>query len=96
MRLNQLLVDLSDRPDEFGEWPYFVSIFGDPTRSEPWAWQVDGHHLCLNCTVIGDQMVLTPTFMGSEPCHVYAGPFAGTTVFAAEERAGLDLTWIRT
>lgn len=91
MRLNELLVHLSDSPDEFGEWPYFVSIFGDPASGEPWAWQVDGHHLCLNCTVIGDQMVLTPTFMGSEPCHVYAGPFAGTTVVAAEERAGLDL-----
>jgi hypothetical protein len=91
MRLNQLLVHLSNSPDEFGEWPYFVSIFGDPASGEPWSWQLDGHHLCLNCTVIGDHMVLTPTFMGSEPCHVYAGPFAGTTVFAAEERAGLDL-----
>ena len=84
MRLNQLLADVSNSPDEFGEWPYFVSVFGDPARGDPWAWQVDGHHLCLNCTVIGDQMVLTPTFMGSEPCQVYEGPFAGTMVFAAE------------
>ena len=91
MRLNQLLVHLSNSPDEFGEWPYFVSVFGDPASGEPWSWQLDGHHLCLNCTVIGDHMVLSPTFMGSEPCHVYAGPFAGTTVFAAEERAGFDL-----
>jgi hypothetical protein len=91
MRLNQLLADVSDSPDEFGEWPYFVSIFGDPASDEPWGWQIDGHHLCLNCTVIGDQLVLTPTFMGSEPCHVYDGRFAGTVVFAAEERAGLDL-----
>ena len=29
--------------------------------------------------------------MGSEPCQVYEGPLAGTMVFAAEERAGLDL-----
>jgi Protein of unknown function (DUF3500) len=91
MRLNRLLADVSDSPDEFGEWPYFLSIFGDPGGGEPWAWQIDGHHLCVNCTVIGDQMVLTPTFMGSEPCHVYEGPLAGTVVFSAEERAGLDL-----
>jgi hypothetical protein len=91
MRLNQLLADVSNGPDEFGEWPYFVSVFGDPASGDPWAWQIDGHHLCLNCTVIGDQMVLTPTFMGSEPCQVYEGRFAGTMVFAAEERAGLDL-----
>jgi hypothetical protein len=91
MRLNRLLADVSDSPDEFGEWPYFVSIFGEPGSGEPWAWQIDGHHLCVNCTVIGDQMVLTPAFMGSEPCHVYEGPLAGTVVFSAEERAGLDL-----
>jgi hypothetical protein len=91
MRLNRLLAEVSDSPDEFGEWPYFVSIFGQPASGEPWAWQIDGHHLCVNCTVIGDQMVLTPTFMGSEPCHVYDGPLAGTVVFSAEERAGLDL-----
>jgi hypothetical protein len=91
MRLNRLLGDVSNSPDEFGEWPYFVSVFGDPSSGEPWAWQIDGHHLSVNCTVIEDQMVLTPTFMGSEPCHVYDGPLAGTMVFAAEERAGLDL-----
>jgi hypothetical protein len=62
--------DVSDSPDEFGESPYFVSIFGEPASREPWAWQIDSHHLCVNRTVIGDQMVLTPTFMGSEPYHV--------------------------
>jgi hypothetical protein len=25
-------------PDEFREWPYFVSIFGEPVGGEPWAW----------------------------------------------------------
>ena len=24
----------------------------------------------MNCTVVGDQLVMTPTFMGSEPCRV--------------------------
>ena len=91
MRLNRLLAEVADSPDEFGEWPYFVSIFGDPGGEAPWAWQIDGHHLCLNCTVVGDHLVLTPTFMGSEPCHVFEGPLAGTSVFVTEERAGLDL-----
>jgi hypothetical protein len=90
MRLNQLLADVSNSPDEFGEWPYFVSVFGDPASGEPWAWQIDGHHLCLNCTFIGDQIVLTPRSWAPSRA-VYEGPFAGTTMFAAEERAGLDL-----
>ena len=29
MRLNQLLADVTG-PDDFGEWPYFVSFFGEP------------------------------------------------------------------
>ena len=91
MRTNQLLADVTKSQDEFGEWPYFVSIFGDPASGEPWGWQIDGHHLCLNCTVIGDQIVLTPTFMGAEPSRIFDGPFAGTLLFSAEERGGLDL-----
>jgi hypothetical protein len=35
MRLNRLLADVSDSPDEFGEWPYFVSIFGEPASGSP-------------------------------------------------------------
>ncbi len=91
MRLNGLVVELGAMAEEYGEWPYFFSLFGQPSRSEPWAWQIDGHHLNLNCLVLGDRIVLTPSFMGSEPCRVVEGPMAGTEVFAPEERAGLDL-----
>ncbi|MFT7599211.1 MAG: hypothetical protein ACI8TP_002140 [Acidimicrobiales bacterium] len=91
MRLNELLAELTGSPDEYGEWPYFVTVFGDPSSGAPWGWQIDGHHLVVNCVVVDDNLVLTPTFMGSEPCHVHEGPLAGTEVFVAEERAGLDL-----
>lgn len=91
MRINGFLAALTKRPDEFGEWPYFLSFFGQPSAEEPWGWQLDGHHLNINCVIIGDQMVMTPTFMGSEPCSIDDGPLAGTRVFAQEERAGLDV-----
>jgi hypothetical protein len=91
MRLNRLLAELTGRDDEYGEWPYFLSFFGEPDEEQPWAWQIDGHHLCLNCTIIGDQLVFTPAFMGSEPCQVFDGPLAGTMVFTAEQRTGLGL-----
>ena len=91
MRLNGLLAEVTGNPDDFGEWPYFLSFYGEPGTDLPWAWQIDGHHLCLNGTIIGDQLVLTPSFMGSEPCQVFDGPLAGTMVFTAEERTGLDL-----
>ncbi len=91
MRINEFLAQFTSSADEYGEWPYFVTVFGTPGSGEPWGWQLDGHHLVVNCVVVGDQVVLTPSFMGAEPCHIPTGPFAGTTVFAAEERAGVDL-----
>ncbi|MGI9596082.1 MAG: DUF3500 domain-containing protein [Acidimicrobiales bacterium] len=91
MAINGLLAELSGLPDCFGEWPYFVSIFADPGNGEPWGWQIDGHHLNINCVVIGDQVVLTPTFMGSEPRTVNVGPLAGTELFTEEETAGLAM-----
>lgn len=72
-------------------WHRFGGIFGTPSADEPWGWQLDGHHLNINCLLLGDDMVLTPTFMGSEPCQVTTGPLAGVEVFAAELRGGLDL-----
>ena len=64
MRLNRLLAEVTGLPDDFGEWPYFLSFYGEPSADRPWAWQIDGHHLCLNGTVVGDQFLLTPSFMG--------------------------------
>ena len=67
MRINEFLADFTGSPDEYGQWAYFVSIFGDPSNGEPWGWQIDGHHLNLNVTIVGDQLVITPLFFGSEP-----------------------------
>ena len=91
MRLNGLLVGITGKPEDFGEWPYFVTLFGTPSADAPWGWQIDGHHLNLNFLVLGDQLVFTPSFMGSEPCSVASGPLAGTAVFVPEARAGLAL-----
>ena len=89
-RLNGLLAEITGSSDQFGEWPYWFSLFGRPSADEPWAWQIDGHHLNVNCLVLDDRLVFTTSFMGSEPCHVHDGPLAGTAVFDAETRAGLE------
>jgi hypothetical protein len=91
MRLNELLAELTGRPDDFGEWPYFVSFFGEPTMDVPWGFQLDGHHLAINCAAVGNELAMTPMFMGSEPCEGRAGRFAGIRVFDVEQLVGLDL-----
>jgi hypothetical protein len=68
-----------------------MSVMGTPSADGPWGWQIDGHHLIVNCFVLGDQIVMTPMFLGSEPVAAHEGPYAGTRVFQAEERGGLAL-----
>lgn len=89
MRINGLLVELTGRAEEFGEWPYFFALFGTPSHDEPWGWQLDGHHLNLNVVVADGHVATTPAFMGSEPCRVTGGRLAGTEVLRAEHEAGL-------
>ena len=91
MRLNELLAELTGDREAFGEWPYFMSIFGTPGAEEPWGWQIDGHHLCLNVVVFDGRIVMTPSFMGAEPRRVRRGRLAGTSLFDPEEAFGLDL-----
>lgn len=91
MRVNELIAELSGTPDAYGEWPYFVSIFGDPSGDEPWGWQIDGHHLNVNCVIVDDHLITTPTFMGAEPRRVTDGPYAGIDLFGPEESGGLAM-----
>ena len=90
MKLNGFLGELVGAPRLLGEWCYQLHVFGEPSLTEPWGWQLSGHHLIITCFILGDQMTLTPTFMGAEPKHVDEGKFAGITVFEDEERLGLQ------
>jgi hypothetical protein len=91
MKLNEHVAEISGRTEEYGEWYYFMTFFGEPSETEPWGWQLDGHHLIINCFVLGDQLVLTPHFTGSEPVVAASGKYAGTRLFDEEQAAGLNL-----
>ena len=68
MRLNHTLGELNNNNfDEYGEWLYHLTVMGTPSATEPWGWQFDGHHAIVNYFVLGDQVVMTPFFAGSEP-----------------------------
>ncbi len=89
MRLNHTIGEITGSWSEYGEWVYFVSLFGQPSEHEPWGWQIDGHHLIVNCFVLGDQIVITPLFMGSEPVVAETGIYRGTSVLQTEQNEGL-------
>lgn len=91
MRLNGFVADLKDNHDEYGDDLYFLTLMGTPADTAPWGFQLEGHHLIVNYFVLGDQVVMTPTFMGSEPVAVDTGALAGTAVLQDEQDRGLAL-----
>ncbi len=65
---DQVLRESEDEDrDIFGEDEYYFSILGIPSTSEPWMWQFGGHHLAINATIVGGNIVLTPSLTGGQP-----------------------------
>ena len=92
MRLNHTLGELNgDNFEEYGEWLYWITVMGDPSGTEPWGWQLDGHHVIINYFVLGDQVVMTPLFVGSEPVTAPSGKYQGVSILQTEQRDGLAM-----
>ena len=92
MHLNETLGELNNNDfDQYGEWRYHITVMGEPSANQPWGWQLDGHHAIINYFILGDQVVMTPVFMGSEPIRAEKGRFQGTVVLQPEQDQGLAL-----
>jgi hypothetical protein len=65
---------------------------GRPLASKPWGFQLDGQHAIVNCFVLGDQVMMTPHFAGSEPVRATAGKYAGTVVLQLSKAYNTNLT----
>ena len=90
MRLNHTLGELNGGNfTEYGEWLYWITVMGEPSADQPWGWQLDGHHLIINYFVLGDQVVMTPVFVGSEPVVAAGGTHRGVAILQAEQDDGL-------
>jgi hypothetical protein len=64
---------------------------GKPSATEPWGWQLDGHHAIINYFVLGDQVVMTPHFFGSEPVKATSGKYKGVEILQKEQNDGLEM-----
>jgi hypothetical protein len=71
---------------------YFVSIFGEPSKREPWGWRFEGHHVSLHYTIAAGRIVApTPTFFGSNPAEAPLGGSTTLRPLAGEEDLGREL-----
>lgn len=91
MRTEQTLFELNGEPIRYGEEKYYFTMMGIPSATDPWGWQLDGHHLVINFFVLGDQVVMTPAFWGGEPVVAQSGMYEGNTIMQPEQDLGLAL-----
>lgn len=90
MRLDTTLGELNgDDFEWYGEERFWLTLMGEPDPVEPWGWQLDGHHLVINYFVLGDQVVMSPVFLGAEPVIAPSGRHAGVSVLQREQNQGL-------
>src|SRR5882724_7065555 len=92
MKLNYTLGELNNNDFvRYGEWAYWITMMGEPSKDKPWGWQLDGHHLIVNYFVLRDQVVMTPLFVGSEPVIAPSGKYKGLTILQDEQNLGLKM-----
>lgn len=70
---------------------YFISIWGKPQLTEAWGLNFGGHHLALSLTANGQQLSMSPYFIGTDPSEVKSGKYAGLRVLSKEEDYGFLL-----
>ena len=78
---DQLLNNGRPRPG-FGTEYFSIVIFGDPSPTKPWGIQLDGHHVGVNVSLTGDELTMSPSFIGTQPQTFVIGdkkfrPFTG-------------------
>jgi hypothetical protein len=91
---NILIVVEKQAPDSRYRDPlnYHFTFFGEPAEGKPWAWRFEGHHVALNFTSIGGEVVSsTPSFFGSNPGIVKEGESKGQEVLKEETKLGFEL-----
>ena len=91
MKANLFLGELYDLRQIMNEWSYHFQIYGTPSDTAPWGWQIYGHHVGFNVLILGRQMVIAPVFMGTEPNEIRLASGESFAMFKAEERQGLAL-----
>ncbi|SDJ36083.1 DUF3500 domain-containing protein [Streptomyces indicus] len=70
---------------------YWLRLLGDPDTDGPWGWRMNGHHLAVHVVVAGEDVRVTPHFIGAEPARIAEGPHAGRRLLGPEEDLAREL-----
>jgi hypothetical protein len=94
--LEHVLHAQSKRSETRNPGRYFFTVFGEPAESGRWGLSVEGHHLSINLTVEGGELVsVTPLLFAANPAELDHPEDTqlskGFRPLAAEETQALEL-----
>ncbi len=69
---------------------FYFAFFGSPADTK-WGYKLEGHHLSINFTFVGDKISVTPFFVGTDPAEFTLSEYAGWRVLNQEEDLGIKL-----
>ena len=75
---------------------YAISIFGDPSGSQPWGWRFGGHHISMNYLVTPEGIRSLPSFFGSDRAITPATGVNAMRPLEGEEELGRALVHMLT
>ncbi|MFF5233675.1 DUF3500 domain-containing protein [Dactylosporangium sp. NPDC000521] len=58
---------------ELGQGNYHITLFGQPSATQPWTLQFGGHHLAVHVSMGGGTVSVSPHFSGVQPVSFTAG-----------------------
>lgn len=64
---------------------------GQPSATEPWGWQFDGHHAVINYFVVGRSGGHDAVLHRVGACRRHTGRYKGTSILQAEQNRGLAM-----
>ena len=91
MSLESLLADMGGDPEFRDPLKYSIVFYGHPIKDDLWSWSFQGHHLVLNFTNVGEELSMSPRFLGASPMHVHGGPLNGQRTLSAEMDRAFEL-----
>ena len=83
--LRQFLIDL-----KWSHQNYYLAFFGLPSDIN-WGYKIEGHHLSVNFSFTGNNISVTPWFIGTDPAEMQITQYAGWRVLGQEEDFGIKL-----
>ncbi|HEY3401925.1 MAG TPA: DUF3500 domain-containing protein [Ohtaekwangia sp.] len=95
LELEDILRAAEGRPagdDYRDQLNYAVTFFGTPSKTNPWGWRLEGHHLSLNFTSVNGLIVSsTPSFFGANPATISSGKNRGKQTLRLEAELAFSL-----